>query len=154
MPEDTRVREGRCRCGDVRFRLAGPPRITMACHCRGCQRMTGGPYSISAVFPVERFTVIAGQTIIGGIGEPPMHHHCPSCFSWVFTRMDGWPFVNVRTSMLDDPTDLAPFVETQVADRLPFATTGALRSFERFPAYEEWPGLMEAYSKVSADRAT
>ena len=114
--------------------------------------MTGGPYSIGAAFPKERFDVVAGQVVIGGVGDPAMHHHCPKCFSWVFTRMDAWPFVNARTSMLDDPNGLDPFVETQTSDRLLFATTGAARSFEGFPDDTEWPELMKAYALASRGR--
>ena len=140
------VREGGCRCGAVRVRIGAPPMLTLACHCRGCQRMTGGPYSLGVTVPEDGFAVIAGETVIGGLGEPPMHHHCPRCHSWVFTRLPGLPFVNVRTPMLDDPTGLDPFVETQTADRLPFAATGAPHSFAGFPEEGEWPGLMAAYA--------
>ena len=146
MREQIELRDGRCRCGDVRLRITGPPLITMACHCGGCQRMTGGPYSISVCVPVESFTVSGRETVVGGVGEPPMHHHCPRCLSWVFTRADGWAFVNVRLPMLDDPSGLDPFVETQTADRLPFAATGARRSFAHFPPDDAWPALMAEYA--------
>ena len=153
MDAERRHREGGCRCGQLRFQFTGAPLITLACHCRGCQRMTGGPYSTSVTVPTGRFAVTAGQAVIGGVGDPAMHHHCPKCFSWVFTRMEGWSFVNLRTSMLDDPTGLDPFVETQTADRLPFATTGAVRSFKGFPDDAEWPELMKDYALASAGRA-
>ena len=33
--------EGGCRCGRVRFQITVAPLLVMACHCRGCQSMTG-----------------------------------------------------------------------------------------------------------------
>lgn len=143
---DAFEREGGCRCGDVRFRITARPLVTMACHCRGCQRMSGGPYSLSVAVPAAGFAVIGGETVIGGVGEPAMHHHCPRCKSWLFTRPPGLDFmVNVRTPMLDDPAGLEPFVETMTAERFPFAVTGARHGFERFPPDDAWEGLVRAY---------
>ena len=44
---------GQCRCGATRIEASGPPLITMACHCTGCQRMTGGAYSLSSFYPAD-----------------------------------------------------------------------------------------------------
>jgi len=141
-------REGGCRCGRVRFRITARPLITMACHFRGCQRMTAGPYSLSAAVPTEGFVVTKGETVVGGVGEPAMHQHCPHCKSWLFTRIPGLDFmVNVRTPMLDDPSGLEPFVETMTAERFPFAATGARHSFERYPPEDAWPELMGEYAR-------
>lgn len=145
------TREGGCRCGEVRFRISQAPLLTAACHCKGCQRMTGGPYSLSAAVPHAGFEVTAGETVIGGVGEPAMHHHCPRCKSWVFTRPSGLPFVNVRTPMLDDPGGLEPFVETQTADRLPFTATGATHTFDGLPPEAAWPELMSEYRATRGD---
>ena len=54
-------------------------------------------------------------------------------------------FVNVRATLLDDPYWFAPWLETQTAEKLPWAVTGAERSVERFPAMEEYQGLIAAY---------
>jgi hypothetical protein len=66
-----------------------------------------------------------------------------------------WPraalgFVNVRATLLDDPSWFAPWLETQTAEKLPWAATGAERSYERFPAMEEYQGLMAAYRTARA----
>ena len=36
-------------------------------------------------------------------------------------------------------------METQTAERLPWASTGAARSFDRFPEMAEYPVLIAAY---------
>lgn len=110
--------------------------------------MTAGPYSLSAAVPTPGFAVTKGETVVGGVGEPAMHQHCPHCKSWLFTRIPGLDFmVNVRTPMLDDPSGLDPFVETMTAERFAFAATGARHSFERYPPEDAWPALMGEYAR-------
>src|SRR5687768_3005685 len=94
--------EGGCRCGQVRFRVTEAPLLTMACHCRGCQQMTGSAFSVSTMYPVAGFEVTAGEPVIGGLHGPVKHFFCPYCMSWVFTRPDqaDW-LVNVRATMFD-----------------------------------------------------
>ena len=144
--------EGGCRCGRMRFRLTEQPWLEAACHCRGCQRMTASAFSTTLVMPDGGFSVIAGQPVTGGMhGDVGDHHHCDWCKSWVFTRpRAAMGFVNVRATLLDDPHWFAPWLETQTAEKLPWAATGAARSFERFPAMEEYQALMAAYRTARA----
>src|SRR5690242_20124365 len=81
--------DGGCRCGQVRFRVSVAPLLTMACHCRGCQRMSASAYSLSAAIPTQGFTVIQGEPVIGGLHGPTRHFFCPHCKSWMFTKPEG-----------------------------------------------------------------
>ncbi|QDZ00242.1 GFA family protein [Nitratireductor mangrovi] len=146
-------REGGCRCGRLRFSISASPLATSACHCTGCQKMTGSAYSLTAMVPADGFVVTAGEAVIGGLRGPVSRHHfCPSCMSWVFTRIAGMDFVNVRPTMLDDPAGFEPFMETCTAERLPFAATGAVRSFEKFPPMEGIGALLRDYAEWAAAR--
>lgn len=138
--------EGGCRCGQVRFKVTAAPILTMACHCTGCQRMSASAFSLSAAIPSEGFTVTAGEPVIGGLHGADRHHFCPHCMSWMFTRPGGmdW-FVNLRPTMLDEPSWFVPFIETYTSEKLPWATTPAVHSFETFPAFEAYEGLSAAY---------
>ncbi|HEY8614990.1 GFA family protein [Phenylobacterium sp.] len=146
--------EGGCRCGRVRFRIAAEPMITSACHCTGCQRMTASAYSLSVMVPASGFEVVQGETVIGGLREPPAHHFCAFCMSWMFTRppMAEW-VVNVRATMLDDPSWFSPWMETYTCEKLPWADVPAARSFERFPEMDEFQSLMAAYRAETAGAA-
>jgi len=144
-------REGGCRCGQVRFRITARPMLTMACHCRGCQRMTGSAFSLSVAIPQPGFAVTAGETVSGGLKGDDLHHHfCPSCLSWMFTTAQAMPFVNVRASLLDDPEGLEPFIETQTAEKLSWAATPAVHSFDRFPTATAYEGLLTEYATRQA----
>lgn len=141
--------EGGCRCGRLRFRVTAPPLVTSACHCRGCQRMSGAPYSTTAIMPAAAFEVTGGDPVRGGLkGDQALHHHCPDCMSWVFTRIAGLEdqVVNVRATMFDDPGWFAPYMETCTTERLSFAETGAERAFDQFPDMPEFMTLMADYA--------
>jgi hypothetical protein len=125
----------------------------MACHCTGCQRMTGGAFSVSSFYPAERFAVTSGDTVRGGMKTGPDHRFCPECMSWMFTvskQIEG--FVNVRSTMFDDALAHRPYVEMYRGEALPGAASGAPRSYEGFPEkefseliaeYAEWDGRVK-----------
>ena len=141
------VHSGQCRCGATRIQATGAPLVTMACHCTGCQRMTGGAFSLSSFYPQDRFKVTAGETIRGGVGTGPDHEFCPKCLSWMFTvakQIEG--FVNVRSTMFDDAPLHRPYLETFRAEGLPDVASGAPRSFAGFPPESEFGGLMADYA--------
>lgn len=143
---------GTCRCGTVAFEISAPPVMTSACHCRGCQRMSASAFSLSAMVPSEGFRVVRGAPVLGGLKGPGQDHFfCPDCMTWMFTRFAVMAdFVNVRSTMLDDPALSEPFMETMTSEKLPWATTPAQRSYEGFPAMEDIPGLMEDFAAARA----
>ena len=140
--------EGGCRCGQVRLKITAPPILTMACHCSGCQKMSASAYSLSAAIPADGFSVIDGEPVIGGLHGASRHYFCPHCKSWMFTRPEGmdW-FVNLRPTMLDDPSGFSPFIETFTKEKLPWATTAAVHSYETFPPMEDYEGLVAEFAE-------
>jgi hypothetical protein len=142
--------EGGCRCDRVRLKISAPPLLTMACHCTGCQRMTSSAFSLSAAIPSEGFEVTQGEPVLGGLHGAIHHFFCPFCMSWMFTRPPSanW-FVNVRVTMLDDPSWFTPFLETYTSEKLPWATTPAVHSFEKFPALEDYARLTKEFAERS-----
>lgn len=131
---------GGCRCGALRFEVTKPPLLASACHCTGCQRMTGSAFSLTLTVPKDGFAGDEGRA--GNRRHPRTgahHRHCDRCKSWVYTDVEtiDW-FVNVRATMLDDPTWFVPFVETWTSEGLPWALTGAARSYPTQPAFEDY----------------
>jgi hypothetical protein len=131
----------------VRLKITAPPLLTMACHCKGCQQMSSSAYSLSAAIPAEGFEVTKGEPVIGGLHGADAHHYfCSYCMSWMFTKSEGmdW-FVNLRPTMLDDPSWFSPFIETWTSEKLPGATTSAVHSYAALPAMEEYEVLVKEY---------
>ncbi len=142
--------DGECRCGKVGIRIAAPPLITMACHCVGCQRMSSSAFSLSAAIPRDAFAVTRGEPIIGGLhGADAQHFFCAYCMTWMFTMPgnDSLPFVNVRPTMLNPADWFSPFIETYTSEKLPWATTPAVHSFENFPPFESYESLSREYAQ-------
>jgi hypothetical protein len=152
MGDSKASRRGGCRCDRVRFEVSASPLLTMACHCTGCQRMTGSAFSLSEAFPSEAFSITKGEPVIGGLHGPTRHFFCPRCMSWMFTRPDGidW-LVNVRATLFDDPSDFVPFIETMASESLAWASTPAIHRFETWPALDDYRGLIEAYAQRRAE---
>ena len=152
MPAMTIPADGGCRCGRVRFRLSAAPLLTMACHCRGCQRMTASAYSTSIAIPADGFALLQGETEPGGCHAPGQdHQHCGWCKSWLFTRLPPeLGFINVRATMLDEPGWYAPFVETFTSTAFSWAKTGAPHSYPEFPPIETYQKLIAEFAEASS----
>lgn len=97
-------RTGGCRCGAVRFASTPPPVMTMARHCTGCRRMSGGGVSTPITVPTPGLAVTDGRPAIRGLhGAQVRHHHRDPCKGRVFTRIaPDRGFVNVRATMPDE----------------------------------------------------
>ncbi|MEJ0097923.1 MAG: GFA family protein [Bauldia sp.] len=55
--------EGGCVCGAVRYKLTGGPRGVYNCHCKDCQRTSGGTGTISMVVPRENVVLLKGEMV-------------------------------------------------------------------------------------------
>lgn len=144
------VMQGGCRCGQVTMKVKGRPLMTMACHCKGCQRMTASAFSLSALFPEQTVEIAGLEPVIGGMHGELRHHFCPHCLSWIFTRAEMLgPLINIRATMLDGAADLPPFIETCVSEKLPWVSLPAMHSFEKFPAMEDFPKLIGEFAETA-----
>lgn len=140
--------EGACLCGAVRVHVTAPPLLTFACHCRDCQKLSASAYSLTAMFPADGVSV-TGELVTGGLrSERRKHHFCPTCLNFIFTRIRGADSrVNLRVSLLDDPSWFEPFVETMTEEKLPWASVPAAHSFARYPeTIGELKALMADYA--------
>lgn len=140
-----------CMCGRVQMRITQAPLVAMACHCRGCQRLTSGPYSLTLMLPVAGLEV-EGETELGGLHrEQSRHHFCTYCKNWLYT--DGFAsgqFVNFRPTMLEDASWVVPFIESYVGEKLPGVVSGAKHAYPQFPPPEDYPKLIEAFARDGA----
>jgi hypothetical protein len=53
--------EGRCLCGDVRYRVEGERSGFIVCHCARCRKHTGSAFVSFTVFETGEFTWISGR---------------------------------------------------------------------------------------------
>lgn len=85
--------------------------------------------------------------MVGGLHGDDAGHHCRGYCTrrgHATTRFAPGS-VNVRATLPDDPYWFAPWAETQVAENLPWATTGARCSSDRFPPDDRFESLAAEY---------
>ncbi len=70
---------GGCQCGAVRFRIDVAPRQASICHCRMCQKATGGLFGPYASFPADALIWTRGLHF--PLSMLPSRLRCPDCGS-------------------------------------------------------------------------
>jgi hypothetical protein len=109
--------------------------------------MTASAFSLSAAIPAAGFEVLRGDPVIGGMRDPQQRHYfCPQCMRWMYTQFLP-EFVNVRATMFNDLSAIAPFIETWTKTKLPWATMPAVHSYDEFPAAEEYDTLTGEFAR-------
>lgn len=137
---------GSCLCGKVRIEISAPPLMTMACHCRGCQKLTSSAFSLSACIPVAGFKATGIEPVIGALHADTKHLYCPCCKNWLYSLPKGVKtYVNVHPTLLDDIEWFSPFAEVHTAEKVSWACTPAIHSFERFPCSDRFEKLFEEF---------
>jgi hypothetical protein len=122
---------GGCQCGQVRWRAAAEPINVRLCHCRNCQRATGGPYFARILFhaaDVQR----EGETTRWA-SSPRLHRlSCARCGVPMFGDVQDGPYLAVSLTTLDDPAALSPGSHIWVSEKLPWVRIDdGLPQFER-----------------------
>ena len=102
MSEATRpaVLTGGCQCGAVRYALYAEPDVGI-CHCRMCQKATGGLFMASAGSVAER-------------------GFCRECGTPLFFRYLAKDTIDVTIGSLDDPAAAKPASQVGVESRVPW----------------------------------
>ena len=140
--------EGSCLCGSIKVRATGPPLLTLACHCRGCQKFSASAFSLTTMFPADSFSCF-GPLIKGGLGtEGREHFFCKSCLNFIYSKIAGAEGrINLRTSVLHDAALFEPYVEVMTDSKMPWVTVPVVHSFAQFPkSLDELQVLMDGYS--------
>lgn len=116
------------------------------CHCRDCQKQTGGAFAINALIEASNVVLLSGApeavSMHTDSGAPHDIYRCPACKTAVWSdygRRKTMLFVRVAT--LDDPAALPPDVHIFTRSKLPWVRLpqGA-RAFEiYYDMAKEWP---------------
>lgn len=97
------ARSGSCLCGAVRYRVEGPLRAVVACHCGQCRKSSGHHVAATAA-PRDRVEV-SGEVRWYRSSDRARRGFCPACGANLF--WDG-PGANLAifAGTLDAPTGL------------------------------------------------
>ncbi len=96
---------GGCQCGALRY-VMHVPRVenAHACHCRMCQKATGGLFAALAGCPKDRLEWTRGQPAFFASSNVASRGFCPDCgtpLTFAYNRPDARIYVTIGS--LDDP---------------------------------------------------
>ncbi len=106
----TPVATGGCQCGKVRYALYVAPQNCHVCHCRMCQRATGGVFAALAGAPKSEFAWTEGEPGIFASSNLATRAYCRDCgtpLSFSFNMPEARFYVTIGS--LDDP-NAAPII--------------------------------------------
>jgi hypothetical protein len=101
--------QGGCLCGELRYEVTCPPAKITMCHCKFCQRATGGAYMVQPVFNATDFTMTKGcpkiyTHVSAGSGKEVYVNFCDQCGTKVFLTFERFEgAVGLYGGALDDP---------------------------------------------------
>ncbi|MGZ3403436.1 MAG: GFA family protein [Phenylobacterium sp.] len=110
---------GGCLCGQVRWTASAEPENVRLCHCRNCQRATGGPYFARILFPAEA-VARSGETTAWASSHRLRRRSCARCGTPVFAEPLDAPYLAVSLTTLDEPDALTPGSHIWVSEKLPW----------------------------------
>jgi hypothetical protein len=104
------TRSGACACGAVRFRVDGPVRDVIVCHCAACREAAGGPWAASAArrgdLAVEDGGGLVWEEAVVSACDAS-RGRCRTCGSYLFWDAPGRETVSFAADLLEHGDDLA-----------------------------------------------
>jgi hypothetical protein len=97
---------GGCLCGALRYRVRGPLRDVLICHCRFCQRMNTYAAAYTAC-AVEDLEIISARTLRWHRSSPVARRgFCSKCGSALFWEATPPTHISISAGSLNEPTGL------------------------------------------------
>jgi hypothetical protein len=109
---------GGCQCGAVRYRLEAKPKATSICHCRMCQKASGGPFTAFGGLRLGRLVWTRGAPKVFASSDIAERGFCAQCGTPLTYRGLGSDYISVTLGSLDDPDAVEPAVQLGVESRL------------------------------------
>ncbi|MEM6386243.1 MAG: GFA family protein [Pseudomonadota bacterium] len=97
------VVEGSCLCGAVTYRVTGPLRPVIACHCQQCRKTSG--HHVAATSALRTDLTTSGQITWYRSSETARRGFCGVCGSNLFWDGPGAD-ISIFAGTLEEPTGL------------------------------------------------
>lgn len=130
---------GGCSCGAIRYECAAAPLVMANCHCRDCQRASGGACASIVVVELSALKLLKGQPkyhfVAGDSGKWTSRGFCDQCGSPLFAKGEAFPnVVSIKPGSLDDPSWFKPSMDMWAPSAQPWDYMNpGLPKFDRFP---------------------
>jgi hypothetical protein len=114
---------GGCACGAIRYKVTAEPVVMFNCHCRDCQRASGGPYGAVLYVPVNAFKITKGEPRYYSTSSEAVGHNkrgfCAECGSRLFCGVTD-EGQGILASSLDEPSLFHPQFDIFTSDAQPW----------------------------------
>jgi hypothetical protein len=135
---------GGCQCGAVRYELIQPPIRACVCHCRMCQKASGGPFMAFATLEQRHLRWTRGEPAIFKSSTVAQRGFCKDCGTPLTFKFEG-DEINVTIGSLDPPAAVVPTVQYGVESAIAWCTT--LNDLPRIRTEEDFgPELMARFA--------
>lgn len=117
----TPIATGGCQCGAVRYALYVKPQASHVCHCRMCQRATGGVFAALVGAPKADFAWTAGEPAMFASSNLAQRGFCRDCgtpLSFAYNTPEARFYVTIGS--LDAPEDVPIEIQFGIESRLPW----------------------------------
>ena len=130
---------GGCLCGAVRYECNAEPMYPGHCHCRDCQKASGGAFVTAFAVPEPAITItgpVKYHEVATDSGGTSRRGFCAECGSRLFGGSSNMPgLVAVMAGSMDDPSWLEPGMNVFTASAQPWSHLDpALPNFPGMPA--------------------
>lgn len=95
---------GGCLCGAIRFRITGPLRPVIACHCTQCRKTSG--HHVAATSAARQDIKVTGTPVWYGSSDRARRGFCGTCGSNLFWDSEGDPRLSIFAGTIDGETGL------------------------------------------------
>jgi len=118
--------EGKCTCGQVRYKMTDSPLVVHCCHCTWCQRETGSAFALNAMIEMGKLELLAGAVeevdTPSASGKGQIYARCPDCkvALWSHYAGSGRRVAFVRVGTLLEPAACPPDVHIFTSTKLPW----------------------------------
>ena len=113
---------GGCLCGAVRFSCTEEPSLVSYCHCRMCQKQTGGPFSVMANFPRAALIWSGKGRILRPSSPLAVRGFCGDCGSPLSFQYADSEHTSVSVGALDHPERVRPTKQGGIESRIGWVT--------------------------------
>jgi hypothetical protein len=109
---------GGCQCGAVRYRLSAEPTGVNICHCRMCQKASGGPMMAFGGVRLSEFFVSRGAIATFSSSDIGERGFCAQCGTPLTYQGVGSDRISVTLGSLDEPGAVAPVTQLGVESKV------------------------------------
>lgn len=140
---------GSCQCGNVSYQVIEEPLVTVACHCRDCQKLSTAAFSLTMVVKRAGFEILSGElkswqrpTASGGVA---VCWFCPDCGNRIYHESpEQAEFIRLKPGTLDDTSVIEPQAHVWTCREQPW-----LARFAEKPRFERQPDMATAMAALA-----